>query len=385
MKRALIVEQGYSRGAVTAARALTADGWTIGVGSPGAKGLAARSRVCRTRHDVSPAHEDAERFRDDVERAIRSHHYEVVFGAGEAEVLALSAGRARLAPAVVPHGSHDTVVAALDKDRMEAAARSVGLAVPETVDLGAASDERERFIVKATAHARPDRPGAPPRVDTNLVVGPTAARRRVEELEALGADARVQRFYEGTLLAYSAVTDRWGRVIADSMQAASRIWPPGAGASCRAETVAVEGRVGDPAADLFKKLGWFGLAELQFIAPAKGPLRLIDLNGRFYGSLGLAVAAGANLAAAWAALATDRPFERVRARPGVSYQWLEGDLRRACAERRGGLVRDVASCLGAARGSTHSLASTADPGPLLAQLVQSGGAWVRERRNRRGR
>lgn len=382
MKSALIVEQGYSRGAVAAARALAAAGWRVGVGSPGAKGLAARSRACHTRHHVPAAHEDRDRFLDGVATVIRSHGYEVVFGAGEAEVLALSAARGRIAPAVVPLAPHESVVAALDKDRMEAAARGVGFAAPETVDLTAASDESERFIVKASAHAQPDRPGAPPRVDTNMLVGPTAARRRVEELEALGADARVQRFYEGGLLAYSAVTDRSGHVVADSMQAASRIWPPGAGASCRAETVAVDPAIADPAAALFEKLGWFGLAELQFIVPAEGPARLIDLNGRFYGSLGLAVAAGANLPAVWAALATGHTVEPVRARPGVSYQWLEGDLRRACVERRGGLVHDLASSLRAARGPTHSLARLTDPGPLLTQVAHAGRALVRERRTR---
>lgn len=294
-------------------------------------------------------------------------------------MLALSAGRTRLDPAIVPHAPHEVVVAALDKDRVEAAARSVGVSLPETVDLSEISDENERFIVKASVHAHPDRAGAPPRVDTNMVIGAPAARRRVEELEELGADARVQRFYDGVLLAYSAVADRSGRVIADSMQVASRIWPSGAGASCRAETIAVDPRVSEPAEDLLKELGWFGLAELQFIKPAEGPPRLIDLNGRFYGSLGLAVAAGANLPAAWAALATGRPFPRARARPGVSYQWLEGDLKRACIERRGGLVRDLVSSLGAVRGRTHSLASLSDPGPLLAEVAQA----VRTRYGRR--
>ena len=379
MKRALIVEQGYSRGAVAAARALNQAGWTVGLGSPGAKGLAARSSACSTRHDVPLAHQDADRFLEAVATAVRTRGYEVVFGAGEAEVLALSAGRSRIAPAVVPHAPHDAVVAALDKDRMESAARSVGLFVPETVDVAAASDENERFIVKATAHAQPDRPGAPPRVDTNMVIGPTAARRRVEELQALGAEPRVQRFYEGTLLAYSAVTDRSGRVVADSMQSASRIWPPGAGASCRAETIEVDRNIADRAGALFEELGWFGLAELQFIVPKDGPLRVIDLNGRFYGSLGLAVAAGANLPAAWAALATGRSFEPVRAKPGFTYQWLEGDLRRARVEQRGGLVGDLASSLRAALGTTHSLARVRDPGPLLAQVLHTARSAVWER------
>ena len=378
MKRALIVEQGYSRGAVAAVRALKEADWYVGVGSPGGRGLAACCRATDQLHQVPAAHEDRDAFLEAVSSAINRGGYEVVFGAGEAEVLALSAGRAGLG-AVVPHSDHDSVLAGLDKDRMESAAEAVGFAVPERLDATRLFDEREPLVVKAKAHARPDEPGAPPRVDTNMVVGATAARRRVEELEALGAEARVQRFYDGRLVAYCAVAHRSGTVVADCMQVAARIWPPGAGASCRAETIAVDPDVADRAVALFGKLGWFGLAELQFVLGDDGIPRLIDLNGRFYGSLCLAVAAGANLPAAWAALATDRPVTRARARPGITYQWLEGDLRRAVVERRDGLWADLVSTVRDARGSAHSLASLSDPGPLFAQLGQVTKEALRKR------
>ena len=379
--RALIVEQGYSRGAVAAARALKGAGWMVGVGSPGGRGLAALSRSCDHRHHVPPAHQDREAFLHAVRSAVEHRPYEVVFGAGEAEVLVLSAGRSQL-PAVVPHSAHASVLAGLDKDRMEKAAREVGFSVPENVPPEDLIDERERLIVKATAHAHPERPGSPPRVDTNMVVGAGAARRRVEYVESLGATARVQRFYQGTLLAYAAVADRDGRVVADAMQTASRIWPPEAGASCRAQTVAVDDGLARRAQGLFQRLGWFGLAELQFLVPEVGEPVLIDLNGRFYGSLSLAVAAGANLPAAWAALATGRRVRPARARPGVAYQWLEGDLRRAFVERRGGLRSDLGSCLASAPRSVHSLASARDPGPLFAQLARTGGNALRRRSGR---
>jgi hypothetical protein len=47
----------------------------------------------------------------------------------------------------------------------------------------------------------------------------------------------------------------------------------------------------------------------------------------------------------------------------VRYQWLEGDLRRAVYDDRGGRVRDVASCLRYAPGATHSIWQLRDPRP----------------------
>ncbi|HEX8305836.1 MAG TPA: ATP-grasp domain-containing protein [Jatrophihabitans sp.] len=365
--RALVVEQGFSRGALAAVRALAQAGWQVGVAAPDGRGLASSSRACWRSHRVPAAHQDQPAFLDAVARAVADGGYEVVFGAGEAEVLTLSEHR-RAVPAVVPHADHQVVLNALDKARLTEAAVAAGFQVPRSLAPDALSDEARPVVVKARMHARPGQAGAPPRIDTNVVVGATATRRRVADIAALGGEAEVQEFLDGRLMAYAAVTTAEGReVVAQSMQIASRVWPPGAGASCRAVSVPVDPELAGRAADLLGALGWFGLAELQFLVPADGIPRLIDLNGRFYGSLALAVRAGANLPAAWAALATGRDVAPVTAAAGVRYSWWEGDLQRALLERRGGLARDLAGTLRAGVGAAHSIGRWRDPAPALAQ------------------
>jgi predicted ATP-grasp superfamily ATP-dependent carboligase len=117
---------------------------------------------------------------------------------------------------------------------------------------------------------------------------------------------------------------------------------------------------------LLEKLQWSGLSELQFILPDEGDPRLIDFNGRFYGSMSLALAAGPNLPALWAEIATGRsaggPVQD--AVPGVRYQWLEGDLR-ATREYPRARVRELAGCLGYALVVRRSIASATDPLPAL--------------------
>ncbi|MEZ7125623.1 ATP-grasp domain-containing protein [Nonomuraea sp. AD125B] len=410
--RALIVETGFSRGALAAVRALAAAGWEVGVGAPTGAGLASSSRHRRRRHLVPAAHEDRDAFLAAVRRTVRDHGYDVVFGAGEAEVLALSLLRDQVG-AIVPHAGHRRVVRAIDKQELSEAAESVGILTaraldpstldpsapdpstlapstldpsapapsaldpsapdpsapdPSAPDPSAFAGERPPLVVKSRLHAHPERPGAPPRIDTLVVPGPEAARRRVDEVRRLGGEPRVEEFHKGRLMAYAAVTAVGGRVVCDCMQVASRIWPPGAGASCRAETVRVDPAISGRAARLLAALGWFGLAQLQFVVPEDGRPRLIDLNGRFYGSMALATAAGANLPAAWAALAVGHDVPPTRARPGVRYQWLEGDLRRAAVERRHGLLLDLAGTLRFAAGAVHSTLSLRDPAPALARI-----------------
>jgi predicted ATP-grasp superfamily ATP-dependent carboligase len=367
--RALIVEQGWSRGALAATRALAAAGWSVGVASAQGEGLALTSRWCARRHVIRPMH-PADAFVSSVAAVAHDHGYDVVFGAGEAEVLALSAGRETI-PAVFPYSCHDAVLRAFDKAKLAQAARAVGIAVPETMSIDAVSDEHTPVVVKARMHARPDLTDSPLRIDTNVLLGRTAVRRRVAEIRAYGGEPELQVFHHGPLLAYAAVRAGSG-VVADCLQRASRIWPGDAGASCRAVTVSADEDLVRRAAALFDALDWYGLAQLQFIVEDGVP-RLIDLNGRFYGSLSLAVAAGANLPAIWAGLAVgaDVAAAPVRARPGVRYQWGCADVRRAVRERRGGLVRDLADTAMYAFGAQHSVAAVRDPGPAAARLRQA--------------
>ncbi len=378
--RALVVEQGWSRGALAAVRALAAAAWTVGVAAPQAGGLAWSSLAARHRHLVRGVADGVDGFVASVAGVVRRGGYDVVFGAGEAELLALSAGRDQL-PAVFPHAPHDVVLRAVDKASLAEAAVGVGLGVPEVIGADDVPDEHTPVVVKARLHARPDVVGAPPRIDTTVVVGRTAVLARTQEIREVGGDPQVQRFHTGTLVAYSAVRAHDG-VVAESLQQAARIWPTGAGASCRATTLPVGPSVTGPTGELARRsaalldaLGWFGLAELQYLVGADGVPRLIDLNGRFYGSLSLAVRAGANLPAAWADLAVGRRTAAVvRARAGVRYQWGTADVRRALAERRGGLLADLAGTAAYGVGAGHSVADVRDPWPAVARLRDALGS-----------
>jgi hypothetical protein len=141
--RALVVEQGWSRGALAGVRALAAAGWTVGVAAPGPRGLALSSRHCARWQRVEPVERSAGAFVESVASAVRAGGYDVVFGAGEAELLALSAARG-VVPAVFPHASHEVVLRAVDKARLAEAAAAVGIAVPEVISLSDIPTRRHR-------------------------------------------------------------------------------------------------------------------------------------------------------------------------------------------------------------------------------------------------
>ncbi len=327
------------------------------------------SRAVAHRHRVPGPEMSRAGFVEGVNAAIRADGYEVVFGAGDAEVLALSALRAEI-EAEIPYAEHPIVVRSHDKLELTRAAEAVGLSTPRTAEaseheLGSWSPP---FLVKASLHASPSGQGDTARLEAELFRDRATASGRAQEIRAAGSVPFLQEVITGDLFACALVSDRDGSVIASTAQLAEGTWPPRVGATSRARTVELDPELRSAVRDLVGELGWFGLAHLQFMLPAAGEPRLIDLNGRFYGSLPLAVASGANLPAIWAALATGRTPPRAETRAGTTFQWLEGDFRRALSERRGGLLADLWSSATYARGAAKAVWSVRDPAPMGKRL-----------------
>ncbi|WP_336922162.1 ATP-grasp domain-containing protein [Aquipuribacter sp. SD81] len=364
-RRALVVTLGRARGALAAVRSLTAAGWTVGVGTPDGGGMVGASRACAARHTVPRPRGDGQDFLAGVQRAVREGGYDVVFGGADDWMAALSWFAADV-PARVAHPAPDVVARALDKAELGERARAVGIASPATTTgtTEALASWDGPVVVKCRSHWRPGQ-REPLRVETRVFASAHdgAARERLRQIEAAGLEAVLQRPVSGGLGALIGLVHD-GRLVGRVQQRARTLWPTPSGVSASAETVAVDADLAARAERLLAGLGWTGLVELQFLTGDDGVPHLIDLNGRFYGSMGLADAARPGLADAWARQALGLPVPDLPDAPaGVRFSWGAGDLRRATVERRGGLVRDVAGTLRWAASARTSVWSRRDPAP----------------------
>jgi predicted ATP-grasp superfamily ATP-dependent carboligase len=365
--RALIVDARGARASLAAARGLAADGWRVGLGAPRPDGLAAISRHVSAFHVVPAPEADLPAFAAAVRRAVEQAGYEVVFASSDADVLALSTARDGI-PAVVPYPEDAILGRALDKLELTAAAERAGLAVPRSSEDGA--ELPLPVIVKERVHA-PD--GSSHTFAGAAVDDRATLEALVADIRARGARPLVQELIAGRLGALTVLCDRDHQIVARVQQESLRIWPGDVGTSARARTVAIDDALSARVARLLADLRWSGLAQIQFLTPVGGAPHLIDLNGRFYGSLALAIGAGVNLPAMWARLATGRGVPaHTDGAAGVRYQWLEADLRQARQDRRGGSVAaDALDCLRWSVGATHPAWRLTDPRPALraAKLV----------------
>ena len=367
--RALVVGPGDARSALAGVRALAAAGWTVGVAAPEGRGLAASSRLVRRRHAVPGPAQDAAAFTAGVAAAVAAEGYEVLLPAGDAELLALSAERERLG-AVLPAAPHERLVAALDKLGLTRAAEAAGLGVPRTwtSDGPWPEDWDGEVVVKPRLHHRPGAGDDRARREVRIARSVDEARELAAAMTAGGGDALLQERVTGRLIAVSGVLEPGAGLRGAVVQVADATWPGDIGVTARGRTIAPPAGLVEGVERLLTGLDWVGLAQVQFIDGADRPPAVIDLNGRLYGSIGLAVRAGANLPAVAAALATGRTPPDATARPGVVYQWLESDLRSALAGD-GPRMRALGGVLALAPRAAHTVWSPRDPGPALRYLA----------------
>lgn len=104
--------------------------------------------------------------------------------------------------------------------------------------------------------------------------------------------------------------------------------PSGSGSSLR-RSIPLDARLKEPAARLLSAMAWHGPAMVEFRDDGTSEPCLIEVNGRFWGSLELAVASGVDFPRLWMELLRGAPVQPSSDyETGVTSRWLWGDVKR---------------------------------------------------------
>lgn len=372
---------GDSCGALEATRELGKAGWTVGIGSKSRRGWATASRWASCWHHIPHPLGDAQEFVQQVNRAAEKGGYELVFGAGDAEVLALSANRDSLMPQF-PYTAHPYVLGVFDKLRLAELAKEAGLRAPATYPLNETSLSEIEYpaILKSQLHWSPDKNNKTTRVEAKTVANRDDAMRVAQKMQAVGAEPLIQEMISGHVDTFVAITDKNGKIVAKHMQRTTHEFNSESGVSARAVSVPIKDDFARKVQRLLSNINWFGIASIQFIQPAIGEPALIDFNGRMYGSLVFANACGMRAMNNWSRMATGRETVPSSEILDLRYQALEGDLRRIKQLRGARRVLQIGSCLIEAGRSAHPILSLSDPMPTLHYLRRFGSSIFGNRR-----
>jgi predicted ATP-grasp superfamily ATP-dependent carboligase len=330
------------------------------------------SRSCSSPYLLPHPLADEEAFITGLERILRAYPHALVVAGTDASLLAVSRHRHRLEThtslGLPPHG---VVVRSLDKHEVGRVASACGLSPPKTAvcsDVAEARRAASRFgypVIIKPYNTVLEVEGAAVRLASDWVSDGASLARLVPRF---GVPFLIQARQRGEIVSYAGVIDG-GRLMASAVSRYSRTWPPDAGNAAFSESVDPPPDLRSGVLALLTELGWRGVFELELIARDGGGFSAIDFNPRVYGSLALAIAAGANIPAIWArSLLGERPTP-VQARRGYRYRREDADLRNLIHHLRS---RRLGAAIAVARPRTrvaHAFFMARDPAPIAAQAV----------------
>ena len=372
-ERVLLVGDEYYA-SLAAVRALRRGGYEPWLAVSKRHTYAERSRATAGTVLVPAPDKGSERLLEAVAREARRLEVAAVLPGMEPAVLAL-AGRSDAFPAGMAVGecAPQAVARATDKSALPELAKATGLHTPATVVFESGDLERVRDELVFPLVVKPARSTRFAGKQTEVM--PRMLDRRLESFDELARaleDAPsgswvAQPFLQGDLEAVSGVAWK-GEVVCSVRQRAVRIFPLDCGVSAYAETLPPDPELAEGVARLMALLGWSGVFETQYLRSSGTPY-LIDLNPRLYGSIGLAIHAGANLPAIWTDLLLGRTPSVNGYAVGVRFRAEHRDLLTLAQLARRHRFREVASGLIPRPRTTHAIFSFRDPGPSLGLVA----------------
>jgi predicted ATP-grasp superfamily ATP-dependent carboligase len=329
----ILVTDGEQRAALAVVRSLGRAGFTPLVVETRSPSLAGVSRFARGRFAVPDPLDAPGPFADAIARLTRDLDVDVVLPITDASVLAVLGARDRLGRATVPFPSLDAFRRISDKQVVHAEAGRVGLAVPAQQIIadhsGAAALDMGSLafpLVLKPARSTTDRDGR----RIKLVVSYASNQRELRDrLSALPAEAYPvllqQRIVGPGAGIFELVWD--GRLVAAFAHRRLREKPPAGGVSVYSESIEADPGLVERSRELLDRFQWRGVAMVEYkIDAATGVAYLMEVNGRFWGSLALAIDAGVDFPRLLVESALGQAPASPSYRVGVRSRWWWGDV-----------------------------------------------------------
>jgi predicted ATP-grasp superfamily ATP-dependent carboligase len=391
----ILVTDGEQRSALAVVRSLGRAGHEVSVCSPAQRPLAGASRYCQAAHRVTDPLTDVARFREDIRR-IDQEQLDLILPTTDVSTVALlSAAYGGSARVVAPDPA--AYFAVSDKAGLLNATAALGVHVPAHVTIS----RREGAVEEAYAWARERGFDVVLKPSRSVVLAERGLRKTAVRIvrgedgfrEALAAytpeayPLLVQERISGSGLGIFMLTHE-GRPIASFAHRRIREKPPTGGVSVYSESVAARDDLSRAAQAILAHYRWSGVAMVEFKEDAAtGTPYLMEVNGRFWGSLQLAIDAGIDFPALLVrAILGEQLAPLTSYKTGIRSRWFWGDVDHLIATLRApasvvAAHPELRSRAGALwrflvpwrPGDRFDVLRASDPAPFLRESIQ----WLR--------
>jgi predicted ATP-grasp superfamily ATP-dependent carboligase len=329
----VLVTDGDNRAALAVTRALGRRGHQVIVAERRSPALAQTSRYCSGRATY-PDPADTDAFVEGVVDIVRRESVEVLLPVADITTFLITEHRRRFEGLCrLPVAPAAAIARAADKAEIMRTAFRLGVPIPATVyveqgdDPVAAAAPLSFPVVIKPRRSRVRTATGWLSCSVSYAGGPDDLRRIVGATPPGAFPVLLQERIEGPGLGVF-VCYKQGALAAVFSHRRLREKPPSGGVSVLSESVAVREDAKQYAQRLLDELGWQGIAMVEFKVDARDDVpRLMEINGRFWGSLQLAVDAGVDFPSILLDSLDDTVAAPVPAyRVGVRNRWLWGDF-----------------------------------------------------------
>jgi predicted ATP-grasp superfamily ATP-dependent carboligase len=331
----VLVTDGNQRAALAITRSLGRRGATVIVGEESDRSLAGSSRYCARRITYPSPYREPDAFDRFMARLVVREGLDVVMPVTDVTTYAVArnqdALRAHTGLAVPPFDAFERLT---DKASLMHRARKCGIPTPTThVVEGIAALRSVQDEVRYPAVVKPTRSRIPTSAGwmaarVHYVSNHAELRRLYRETSYLASyPSLIQERIDGRGMGVFVLCER-GAVRTSFQHLRVRERPPSGGVSVLSESHVVDPILRQQAARLLEPLGWHGVAMLEFKENRRtGIPVLMEVNGRFWGSLQLAIDAGVDFPYLSCQLARGQRLDLPSSyRIGQRTRWWLGDL-----------------------------------------------------------
>ncbi len=379
----ILVTGGSRRATVSIVRSLGRRGLKVSVGDYGRGGSAALSRYAHEKFVYHNPQKYPAKFFEDIYSKLKTGKYEVIFPVHDFEIFPILRNRDDIEKyTLLPFVDIDTFIKTVDKWETLKVAEEVGVSIPRTERVENKNTVREiskdlkyPVVVKPiTQTVWSYEKGA----KTRYVTGKNYIRSgkdliRFFENIPHPEDYIIQEYVRGRG-AGTAFLFNQGSMRAAFSYIRLREYPITGGPSTLRMSIK-EPRMVEFGRRILEKLGWHGVAMVEFKLTERGPV-LMEINGRFWGSLALAYRAGIDFPYLLYKLAVDGDVKPVTEyKIGVLCRWLiPGDILnfyfRLKAERKDNthVFREFFKF----RGMYYDYIDLHDPLPMFGATIVAG-------------
>lgn len=331
----VLVLDGNTRSALAATRSLGRNGVHVVVAGETKRTLAGASRYCRQSFTYPSPASDLAGFLETVKKECARRGIGVLLPMTELSTRTVLEHRAEFETVRVPFAELKAFEALTDKWRLMKLAQELQVPIPKTQFVSGTGelDEICREL-KFPAVLKPYRSMI--RSQGRCISTSVRYARSAKELKEIAARYEyfsrhpfmIQEYMAGQGEGVFALYDH-GKPVVFFGHRRLRERPPAGGVSVLSESIVPNPKALKAAQALLDCVGWHGVAMVEFKVSADGTPYLMEVNGRFWGSLQLAIDAGMDFPWLLYQMAMGRELSQVKHyATGVQCRWLLGDFVR---------------------------------------------------------